>query len=133
MINIKCHDLRHQLVAYQNKLEKEEIEDICSLISNYDANLHTGCSALDIVINEKMHVCMKEGIKLTCLVNGEKLNVLPAHEIYSLMGNAIENAIEAVKNLPQDKRIISITDHSKNKILSIRVENYCDGQLTFQD
>lgn len=132
-INIKCHDLRHQLAAYKEKLEKEELQSIYDAIGVYDSGISTGCDALDVVINAKMPMCVKDGIRLTCLVDGRKLRAYPEHEIYSLFGNALENAMCAVWDLPPEKRIISVTEKGDSGFANIRVENYYEGELKFAE
>lgn len=132
-INVKCHDLRHQLAAYREKLDRDELQSIYKAIELYDSDIRTGCGAFDVVINEKMRWCHEYGIKLTCLIDGRKLKFLPEHEIYSLFGNALENAINASIVLPPEKRIISITDRSLNGMTIVCVENYFSGQLHFED
>lgn len=133
MINIKCHDLRHQIDAYRNKLDREEIRSICEAINVYDAGIHTGCDAMDVVISEKVPVCMKEGIRLTCMLDGRRFEGFPAHEIYSLFGNALENAVEAVRTLPKDKRIISVSDSGTAGFINLCIENYYEGEILFAD
>ena len=131
LINIKCHDMRHQIAAFGNKLDKAEIASITDAIGIYDADIHTGNDALDVVLTEKSLVCRKNGIKLTCLVDGAKLDFIPAHEIYSLFGNALENAINAVKDLEPEKRVVSITNAGRGRLVNICVENYYAGKLSF--
>lgn len=131
LINIKCHDLRHQIAAYSAKLDEAEIRSISEAINIYDSGLRTGNDALDVVLNEKFPICSSNGIKLTCLVDGSRLNFFPTHEIYSLFGNAIENAINAVKDLEPEKRVISVTDAGKGRLINIRIENYYSGKIAF--
>ena len=57
IINIKCHDLKHQLRALE-RVEDEEtrsgyLKEITGAISIYDATYNTGCRPLDYVLREK--------------------------------------------------------------------------------
>jgi sensor histidine kinase regulating citrate/malate metabolism len=62
---------------------------------------------LDIIITEKCLLCEKENITLTCIADGEKISFISVTDLYSLLGNAIDNAIEAVLQFEdQDKRSI---------------------------
>ena len=58
IINIKCHDLKHQMKHLQRVETDEErsayIEEIKNAISIYDATYHTGCEALDYILREKI-------------------------------------------------------------------------------
>ncbi len=50
-----------------------------------------------------------------------------------MFGNAIDNAIEAVEKLPEDKRVISVTEKSTGGFISVRVENYFDGNIVIEN
>lgn len=132
-INLKCHDLKHQINSVKSRLSEGEIQDMSRLIAMYDSSLYTDNEAIDIVLAEKSVYCVNRGITLTCLLNGKHLSRMSDYDLYSFFGNAIDNAIEAVFNLPEEKRFISITENIKSGLLNIRIENYCDGNITFSD
>ena len=49
---------------------------------------------------------------------------------YSLFNNALNNAIEAVKKLPdEEKKVISVSVINHGKFAEIEVTNYFDGTL----
>lgn len=57
IINIKCHDLKHQIKALA-KMEdadarSEYLQEVQRAVSIYDATYHTGCKALDYILREK--------------------------------------------------------------------------------
>ncbi len=54
-------------------------------------------------------------------------------DIYALFGNAFDNAIEALKNVPEEKRVVSLTVQKNGRFLGIRMENYCERVLQFAD
>ena len=131
LINMKCHDLRHQIAACGGKLEDGELESIARAIDIYDSGIDTSNDAANVIINEKSLVCRAEGIKLTCMLDGRSLDALPKYEIYSLLGNALENAINAVKKLEPEKRVISITSTGTKGMFCIHIENYFHGDIVF--
>lgn len=135
LINLKCHDLKHQIrkIANTNSLSKDTIKEIENVISIYDSNVKTENEVLDIILTEKSLLCNKNNIKLTCIVDGKKLNFMSEEDLYSLFGNAIDNAIEAVTDLEVDKRIIGLSVKSINSFLSINVHNYFDKDLSFEN
>lgn len=129
IINIKCHDLKHQLAALDVKMSQEDIKDSIRAVNIYDSLFHTGNEALDVVLASKQPVLRKEEIRLTCLLDGTLLNYIPDYKIYSLFGNALDNAIEAVRLLPPEKRTIHIRQEQKNSFLIVKVVNFFDGKL----
>lgn len=137
IINLKCHDLRHQIRRLRTGSEnvnKESLREIENAVRIYDSAVHTGNDALDVILTEKSLLCEKEDILLTCIADGAKIGFLPSGDIYALFGNALDNAIEAVRHLADTgRRSISVNVHSQGQLLSIHVENYYDGELQFRD
>ncbi len=136
LLNIKCHDLKHQihaLAAEHKSIDERELKQISEVISVYDAGLTTGSEALNIVLMEKQARCKKEGIRLSVIADGAALSFLKDNEIYSLFGNAVDNAIEASIQVEEEKRFISIVVERKKAFVSIVIQNYClpDSTETF--
>lgn len=131
LINIKCHDLKHQLGAMNGKIYEEQIDELKDIIEIYDSSVKTGSEALDVVLTQKNLYCSQHGIRLTCLLNGKNYDFIPRHELYSLFTNIIDNAIEAVEQLPEEIRIISITEQRTKGFLTVRAENYYSGKIEF--
>lgn len=135
-INIKCHDLKNQLHAFSenSELNKTVLKDIESEIDIYDCCLKTGCDALDVVLAEKSFLCKKQNITLSCIADGEKLCFISDADIYSMFGNIMDNAIEAVTKLSdENERRISLRIKAVGNMLSICEENKFEGQLQIED
>lgn len=133
LINLKCHDLKHQLAAMKGKIYEEQIDELAETINIYDGAIKTGNDAIDVVLTQKSLYCGHHGIRLTCLLNGENYNFIPRHELYSLFNNALDNAIEAVEKLPEEKRIISVTENVSCGLTNMYVENYFNGELNLKE
>ena len=57
---------------------------------------------------------------------------MPAADVFSLFGNALDNAIEACTKIQNaEKRIISLTVRRQLGMAVIHVENNFEGNLTF--
>lgn len=131
LINIKCHDMKHQIVeiAKGQNISEETIENISSLINIYDSSIITGNKTLNVILSQKSLFCSQNGIKFSCVADGAKLSFMSDEDIYSLFGNIIDNAIEAVNTLPEEKRIISLNVKSVGNMLSISIYNFYDGKI----
>ena len=129
LANIRFHDLKHQL----NKcggVDTASVAAIEDAILNYDAVTRTGNAALDIVLTEKGRQCKQDGIALTCVADGAALDCLSNAEIYTLFGNILDNAIEAVQKVAQtERRVIDLSVRREMGMLSIRCNNYYEGAL----
>ena len=135
-INIKCHDLRHQIRALADGgavVDPAALADVAREVDVYDAAVHTGNEALDTILTEKSLVCQREGITLTCVADGAALDFMAPADIYALFGNALDNAIEAARRA--SRRSISLVVRRAMGVTSICVENYFDAaaQPSFED
>lgn len=126
IINIKCHDLKHQIhrIGKSERIDSEELSQIEKALQIYDSNTKTGNEALDTILTEKALLCEKNNIELTMMVDGSSLSFLSPRDIYSLFGNALDNAIEALNEVEQNKRNITLYVKKKLNYVSIHIENY---------
>ena len=134
LINIKCHDLKKMIGTFGEKMhiEKDEVEELRRAINIYDGAVKTGNEALDILIAEKSFFCQEKGIQFNCIVDGGSLQFMKTSDIYSLFGNAIDNAIEAVCKIEDPaRRIIGMTVKGSRGMITAHVENYFTGPLRF--
>lgn len=129
LINIKCHDLRHQLHTIQDtegEISRQALGQVAQTIAIYDCHFQTGNQVLDTILSIKSLECEYEQIHFTCIAEGRELDFLSAGHLYSLFGNAITNAIEAVKKADErEKRLIHLDVVRRNDLVVIHVENYC--------
>ena len=134
VINMKCHDLKHIIHRIEGKLTGEETDALREAIQFYDASIKTGNDIMDIVLCEKAMVCRKKGIAFTCLADGPKFAFLSAVQTYSLFGNILDNAIEAVEKLAEpENKVITLTCHENDGQLEIEECNYFDGTIHYTD
>ncbi len=133
VINVKYHDLKHELHRLEAEYGKEKLRDMRQAIDGYGSFFRTGNVALDTVLAIKNYACIQKNIQLTCMANGEELRKISEADVYSLFGNMLDNAIEAVENLPESQRIISLNVINRNRFLFIHCENYCAETPTFID
>ena len=133
-INIKCHDIRHQIAALGEKGYRDELQRIGRLVDIYDSTPSTQNSALDVVLAGKMLACTNLGITLTCLADGRRMGFMENSDIYALFGNILDNAMEAAQAMQDpDKRMISLTVSTAGDLLMIDSQNFCANEVVFKD
>lgn len=134
IINIKYHDLKHQINALRENYSEESLAEIEDAISFYGSTVKTGNDALDVVLTQKKLQCEAQKIQLTCMARGELLAFMDDLDIHSLFGNALANAIESVlKEEDLSKRQISLRVVNTMNMCSIHFENYFAGELELKD
>lgn len=138
-INIKCHDIRHQIHALGESgavIDPKALADIEHEVNIYDSVVETGNEALDTILTEKSLTCSSRGIMLSVIADGKSLSFMEAADIYSLFGNALDNAIEATTKLNNpEANIISLLVERRGDMVAVNVENYYDSSqaLQFED
>lgn len=136
-INVKCHDIKHQIRSLADGgrvADGRALEDLAAEIAIYDSTVKTGNPALDVILTEKGLVCSGEKITLAVIADGRALECLEPQEIYSLFGNALDNAIEAVRGIEEpERRLISLNVRRSGTMCVINVENSCDVAPAFRD
>lgn len=138
LINLKCHDIKHQIEGLRNLTNNEEIKENLQSLEDaviiYDSILKTGNSTLDAILTEKKLFCERHQIRFSCIVDGAMLAFMEDEDVYALFGNALDNAIESVMNLDkEDARIISIKVSSIGKMISVHFDNYCKKEIVWKD
>lgn len=133
MFNVKFHDLKHQIRAIAEKGEfgGDAIREIEQTVKNYDSEYHTKNNALNVILTEKSMLCNKKGIQLSAIADGECLEFIKDSDIYAMLGNLLDNAIEAVENKPDNDKTIGVTVKKVNGFVVINVYNFFDGKLNF--
>lgn len=134
LINEKYHDLKNLIGSIQNVLPREELNRLSSSIDRYDVQVHSGFEVLDVVLTEKMSLCLQRGIGMTCSLGQADFSFLDEMDLYTLFNNALTNAIDAVSSMPEgQERYILLSTSQENNIITIHVENPCSGDIQFLD
>ena len=138
LINRKCHDLRHQVSAIRRmggaKDRDSFLKEIEESINIYDSLVRTNNEALDTILTEKSLYCQSHDIHINCVADGEKMNFIAPVDIYTIFGNAMDNAIESVmKNEKRESRFIDVMIFTKNSMLIINIINPFDQSLEFDE
>ena len=131
-INMRLHDLKHYIGSLSEEDFVSRKQEILEHIGKYDSGFNSGNDALDTLFTNKSIQCAEKGIRFNGMIAGVRFPDIPAFELYTIFCNAIDNAMEAVERLPEEKRIISVTarnaDENKTAIL---IENYFEGEIRF--
>ena len=96
--------------------------------------VRSGNEVLDVIFTEKSLVCEQKNIRFERIADGEILNFLSASDAYSLLGNMIDNAIEAVSKVAEPAgRVISMMLRESKGMAFLQVENRYTGEVVFED
>ncbi len=134
IINIKCHDLKHQIRALGSNASAAYVKKVEDAVMFYDSVVKTGNDVLDVILTEYSLQCESNRITFTCMARGKDLAFIDDMDIYSLFGNALSNAFEGARSVAdEDRRCIFVNVHTENGVLSVHVENFFNGQISEKD
>lgn len=121
-INIHYHDIKKRRVLAMDPEEARRLDEELKKIQRL---YYTGNEVVDITLTEKAALCAEEGIQFICSVDGSRLNMIKPYQIYSLLGNAVDNAVESLRAVDDaDKKVIRLDIFGRGNMSVIRVENY---------
>lgn len=137
LINQKCHDLKHQIRAIRNS-SKEDIEqylmELEGTVQIYESIVKTGNEVLDTILTEKSLYCRERGITVSCVADGSQMDFINTVDLYAILGNALDNAIEAVEKFKhKEKRQIDVLIYRQQNFLVINVINPMKESLVYEE
>lgn len=134
------HDTKNHLLSIANHIKignhKEAEEYIYKIIgSKLDSKKtfsNTGNIAVDSVINFKLNEAEKNCIQVSADIQIPNNLLLDPSDITAIMGNLIDNAIEACLKLEQDKRRLTVCISYEKGRLFIEAENTFNGVISIR-
>ena len=74
---------------------------------------------------------MRHDIKFSCVGDGKNLAFMSVVDAYSILGNALDNAIEAVNKLKdKNHKQISLVLEKKGEFINICIMNYTENKVS---
>ncbi len=133
------HDLKNQLFALKEALlnnEEEGIRKITSLCEDMLASqtlTFTGNEAVDALLTVKMQTMKEKEIKFTHTIYMSKNNTIDILDLCVLLGNLLDNAIEANERVSIKERFIRFNMVQRADYLSIQINNAADGKVKIEN
>ena len=130
------HDMKNLLLYLEKGPSRENISahvgKILSSMEPIETVLETGNVAADIILGEKMEVCQKKGIPCTVMFEGTAFSFIDQLDLVTILGNAMDNCIEACLSLPSESRFIRVRTGTNPGFVLLRFENSCHPSLLCQ-
>lgn len=126
----RLHDMKNHFVVIkelcvQNNLSgiEEYVDDIYDEYFNQSFQEWTGNRIVDIILNQKKIIAERKGIEFNLEVKKIPEIKLSDIEICSLLGNLLDNAIEACEKQREEARFIDVKMQAKKGFLFIKIKN----------
>lgn len=124
------HDYKNDIIALTQLAEEEKIEEIKRFLENQNEliaqkmfYIKTGNSVVDTIINTKQNIAEKQNIVFGVNVKLPSSIVLSDIDIANILGNLIDNAIEAARE--EIDPYVEITIKQEKSFLIINIKNKC--------
>ncbi len=128
------HELKNHYLAIETMAEKGDIPGILELVRDLNRELHrnvqqaaTGNVAVDAVLNYKIEHSKAEHIRFQLDLNIPVTLKVKDAVLCGVLGNVMDNAVDACSKIPVPDRLISVVMMIERKNLFVEVTNNYDG------
>lgn len=127
------HDMRHHLVSIRSLYNQPE--SLLKYLDKMDVTFplnheieYCENEAVNAVTNHYLSIARKESTQLDIRFDiPSDIGGISPSDLCVLLGNLLENAVEAGKFIPSSERYLKVFAHVKNERLIIIVDNHFDG------
>lgn len=123
------HDVKHELLFIGNCLEENNLSGAYESIQGYlqkimqtEKKVWSSFSFMDFMLNYKKTEMDKQNIKFMLDIELQHIEILE-EDLVIILGNLLDNAIEAAGKCEKDRRYINLKIHNLNDMLLLCVEN----------
>lgn len=133
------HDIKNHIIVIEELSRANDLQGVLDYISNISKKLTasnefccTGIIAVDSIVNYKLSLAQEQGVRVTSQITiPNSLNVEP-NDFVSIFGNLLDNALEAVLKVDDNKFIDLYCEYDKGFIFIV-IKNSYDGNLFVSD
>lgn len=127
------HDLHNHIEAIYQCLTQGDItsavkycEDLRNPVREISQNVWTGDKATDYLLSSKMALAEQMGVKIKVNIEYPHNTNIRSVDLTTILGNLLDNALEAVETVAEDLRFLNLTIRRINDMLIIKVKNGCE-------
>ncbi len=118
--------LYYYLDSNQTEEGKQYIEKMADVSHNIKSDLfliESSNNTLDFILNSKLLIAHKENILTKTTIDLKEELTIPPFDLCTLLGNLLDNSLEACKRYKEGIPIIDITINSSNNIFHLTIQN----------
>ncbi len=128
------HDMKHHLQGIYVMAQKEENQDVLRYLEQMEQALinpkeyvKTGNEKMDAILNYMLSRAKQQNIKIKHKIKVSKKISLESYELNTILGNLLENAIEAANEASE--KYLSLNVVESKGILMIHIKNSYSGKI----
>lgn len=125
--------MKAQIAAGQLEEMKKYLSDLEQTLDRVDTYIKSGNLMADAILNSKLSMAEQKRIRVNCKA------VLPARlsmedvDLCVLLGNLLDNALEACEKIPEDQRFLRIYMVVNRAQLYVSIQNSAREELNFNE
>ena len=124
------HDYRNHINNMKIQLSQENydglsdyLNELADDLDTVDTVIKTGNVMADAILNSKLNVAEKMNVQLNVKANVPEMLPMSDVELCSVLGNMLDNAVEACGTLPEEKRFMRVYIGKLKGQLYLSVQN----------
>ena len=118
------HDLNKYLRAAKTETQPAQaLEQLESMFHSATQIVDVGNRVLNVILNEYTQMAKATGIDLRLKVQVPAELPVSVADLYILIGNTLDNAMDACHALPRDQRVIDLILRTQNDVLYYKLVN----------
>lgn len=128
------HDYRHHIQAMKVHMANGEyteaeayLDMLDNDLTNVETVIKTGNRMADAILNSKLSLAAQRKITVRAEAKIPVSLTVPELDLCIILGNLLDNAIEACMGLPEEKRLIRVYMEMKGSYLYMAVSNTAAG------
>lgn len=125
------HDEKHMVSYVAECLRKGENKTAAEFLQNFqdtlvarEGKIWSRIKSLNLILNIKYRKMEEAKIKFLCNLNVEYIP-MEESDFVILMGNLLDNAIEASEKCPEGERFIELNMKNMNQMFMLKIKNSC--------
>lgn len=129
IISIK-HDIKNHNIALAGLAEAGEWDQLKRYLNQMlkaggvsAGEIHTGNQIVDAILNEKAAIAGRCGISFSCDVKLPRINSVNDYDLCVILGNALDNALEACEKCEIGSRFIHVRSCSVKSYFILEIKN----------
>lgn len=133
------HDMKNHLLAIQGIAEEggrveEYLEELLPQFERYESQVSTGNPTVDALLSEKAQQAAREGVRFNIYMDLSPLCFMKPADLVALFGNAVDNAMEAVQELPPGvEKLVYLKSSSGAGLFTLRISNPFPGRRVLEN
>lgn len=135
------HDLKQHMLIMQRYLNSENTQEMKAYINQYikENSMETSLifcknNAVNAICSYYFELARENNIPLNIRIHLPAQLPLPEPDFCVLLGNLLENALEACQTIPEKERFIKVNiEYTDTENILITVDNRFDGNLIYQN